>query len=75
MKKIILRHLIIWLLLSVLFFFLSEPITKWILPEVHDVTIWLKVLASGLVLIFCALLISVIVAVVKRKKTQAATAN
>jgi hypothetical protein len=69
MKKVILRHLIIWLLLSIIFYLLSEPITKLLLPGVHDVTIWLAVLAVGLILIFCVLTISLITTLVKSKKT------
>jgi hypothetical protein len=70
MKKVSLRHLIIWLLLSIIFYLLSEPITKLLLPGVHDATIWLAVLAVGLILIFCVLTISLMTTFKKHSKTE-----
>jgi uncharacterized protein involved in cysteine biosynthesis len=71
MKKIIIRHAVAWLLLSTAFFFLCEPMLRWLVPEVHDIDIWLKVLAWGLVVIFCLVLTSFLSAISRRNKSQA----
>lgn len=62
MKKgtVLIVHVIFWLLTSVLYFFLSEKITAAILPGVHDVTTWLKILAVGQLIILLATVTSLI---------------
>ncbi len=67
-SKVILIHLIIWLLLSILYFLLSEKLTAWILPDFHDVIIWLRVLIIGLALIFLFTGLSLIINLKLRKK-------
>lgn len=74
--KIFLIHLLIWLLLSVIFFFfISEPLTIYLFPEIYDVTLWLPVLGAGLILIFIIMLTSYIICIIrqwrkKRKKSK-----
>ena len=69
MKKrfIILIHLIIWLLLSVGYFFLAEPIMLYIYAGVGDVSQWLDVLGLGLALIFIGIVISLIINLRRRR--------
>jgi hypothetical protein len=45
-------HLIVWIILSLIFFFSSESFTKLIAPDFHEVTMWLTVMMTGLILIF-----------------------
>lgn len=71
MKKIsvyIVKHLIIWLGLSTLFFFFSEKITKWIAPGFDNVKLWLIVVMSGLALILLITAICFIAGLRKLKK-------
>lgn len=63
MKKAVLIHLIIWLLISLIYvFFISEPITKWLFQGYDDVLKWLWVLAIGLIFILLIILLSLIIA-------------
>jgi len=41
-----------WLIVSILYVLLSEILTKFLFPNVHDVVIWLIVVKAGIVLIF-----------------------
>jgi len=63
MKKktiIALTHLLIWLLLSIGYFFLAEPIVAFLLPGMHDVEQWLMVLLLGWLVIFIGIMISLL---------------
>jgi len=60
-KKIILIHLVVWILLSVIHFFLSETIVKLIFPTIHGVELWLMIVYIGLILISILVVISLIV--------------
>jgi hypothetical protein len=70
MRKIVLRHLAVWLTLSILYFFLAEPMINWLLPSIHDVEIWLTALALGLIFIFFVMVLSFIISVRRRKNTN-----
>lgn len=63
-----LKYVVIWLILSVCYFFSSETITKWIAPGYDNVQIWLTVVAIGLLLIFIFLTISFLIGLRRRKK-------
>lgn len=51
MGKLVLRHIFIWLALSIVFFFLAEPLVKLLFPGFHDVGIWLLFEIAGLAFI------------------------
>ena len=68
-SKIALRHLFIWLVLSLIYFFTAETITVWIYPEVHDVVMWLAVLIIGLIVIFIGIIVSMITMLGRNKVT------
>lgn len=68
-------HLLIWLLLSVLYFFLSEPLTIYIFPTIHDVALWLPILGAGLILIFIMVLISYIICIFRKKRQTTTEKN
>lgn len=53
--------MLIWLLLSVVHFFLSEPLVKVLFSGVHDVVVWLAFLFAGWIIIFLFMLVSFIV--------------
>ena len=69
MKKrhIVLKHFFVWLVCSLLFFFLCESLTNFLFSEVHGVETWLSVLAVGLVLIFMTLFISLVIQLLRHK--------
>ncbi|PWV50389.1 hypothetical protein C7475_1049 [Chitinophaga sp. S165] len=69
---IALVHIFLWLFLSLGYLFLSEPITVYMCPGYHNVTIWLMVLSAGLTLIFIATAISLIVSfrIVKKRRLK-----
>lgn len=60
MKKstLIVLHLLVWVALSTIYFFYSETITAWLLPDFHEVEMWLKVVIYGLIFIFISVAIS-----------------
>jgi uncharacterized membrane protein len=62
-KKLIitLTHLLIWLLLSVGYFFLAEPIVAFIYPGMHEVEQWLGALLAGWLVIFIGVVISLVI--------------
>jgi hypothetical protein len=68
MKKqsIILLHVLIWAALSTVYFFCSEMITVWLLPEIYDVTMWLTVMTGGLLLILILVSVSLMISLRKR---------
>ena len=66
--KIILLHFLLWIITSAIFFLFSEKITTTLFSGFHNVKIWLAVLGLGLFLIFCILLISLIITLVKLRK-------
>jgi hypothetical protein len=68
MKKqsVILLHVLIWATLSTVYFFCSEMITVWLLPEIYDVTMWLSVMIGGLLLILILVGASLMISLRKR---------
>ena len=67
-NRITLVHFLIWLTLSVVFFFLSERITVSLFSGIHDVGIWLTVLITGLIIILVSTLTSLIIHLKKIRK-------
>ena len=63
-----LRYFVIWIILSIGYFFSSETITKWIAPGYDNVQLWLSVVAVGLILIFVPLTISFFIRLRRHKK-------
>ena len=61
-------YLFIWLVLSAVYFYFSESITKKMFPGYDNVELWLIVLISGLIIISVAILFSLSVKLRKRKK-------
>jgi len=68
MKKIILIHFLLWIVISTLFTYFSEAITKALFRGFHDISIFLGVLITGNVLILLMLAISLIVIFIRRKR-------
>ena len=71
-SKIIITHIIVFLGVSILFFFLSDGIIKLIFPKIHNVVLWLRLLIIGFVLI---LLMSVVSCIYFLKKNQKLITN
>lgn len=67
-KSILFRYLIVWIVFSATYFFLSEQITKLIAPGYHDVSIWIIVVSVGLSVIFLIVLISLLATLIKFKR-------
>jgi len=68
MKKIILTHLLLWIVIAAVFTYFSEAITKSIFSGFDDVSIFLGVVITGNVLILVILALSLIVIFVRRKR-------
>lgn len=68
--KIILKYLLFWLILSTIYFFLSEKITKWLFKGYHDVGLWLFVVAIGISIIFLVLLTFFIIELRRKRKSR-----
>ena len=68
MNRIILRHLFIWLILSVGFFFMAEPLVKLLFPGFHDVGIWLLTEFIGLIAVFLITITSLIINIVRHQR-------
>ncbi len=68
MKKIVFRHLLIWLVLSVGFFFLAEPLVKLLFPSFHDVGIWILTEFVGLVAILLSMTTLLIINIGRHKR-------
>jgi len=66
-SKIIIIHLVAFLGLSIIFFFLSEEIIKLIFPETHNVILWLYLLIFGISLMFILSTVSCLYLIKKRK--------
>jgi hypothetical protein len=62
--------ILVWLFLSLGYFFLSETITAYLFPGIHEVGTWIMVLFAGLILIFTGTVISLIISCIKDKKAQ-----
>ena len=56
MGKRVLIFVIVWLVLSMVYFFLSEPVVKLLFPGEDNVVLWLYTLFAGLILIFVIVL-------------------
>ena len=67
-SRLIMTHLIAWIVLSLIFFFSSESLTKLVAPDFHDVTIWLTIMLTGLVLIFFGVTASLTIKLIKRSR-------
>ncbi len=68
MKKTILLHLLSWILLSIAYFFVSEPIACLLFPDTHEVEHWLAILFLGLATIFIMTILSLIVSIIRHYK-------
>jgi len=58
--RILIKYLVLWILISIGYFFISETVTNWLFPNVHGVETWLIVLSIGLIIIFIVIIISLI---------------
>lgn len=68
MKRIVLKHILTWFMLSVTFFFLAEPLVKLLFPDVHNVGIWLFTEFIGLMAILLIIVSSLIVTIARKRK-------
>jgi hypothetical protein len=68
---IILKHLIVWVLISLGYaFFIAEPLMNRLSGNIGEIELFLAILAAGLILIFLTSLIVLIVSLRRRKKKQ-----
>ena len=67
-SRTIRMHLIVWMALSLIFFFSSEALLNLILPEIHDVNLWIKFTCAGLILVFLGVVTSLIIQLVNSVK-------
>jgi hypothetical protein len=70
LKSILIKYLISWIFLSVIYFFLSEKIARLIAPGFDNVELWIVVVIAGLSAIFLIMLISFFIAFMKFKKQR-----
>jgi hypothetical protein len=68
-RKIILIHLVVWLLISTIYFLISERLIAWLMLGFHDVMMWLWLLIIGLSIIFILVSFS-LVFTLRRKKSM-----
>jgi len=68
MKKIVMLHILTWLILSVSFFFLAEPLVKLLFPGFHDVVIWLLTEFIGLLSLLLITTTSLIINIVRYQR-------
>lgn len=68
MRNIIFKHTLIWLVLSVGYFFAAEPIDKLLFRGFDNVDIWLSTLIGGLVIILLIMTIALTLNIVRHKR-------
>ena len=73
MKTIVLKHLLVWVFLSIGYFFLTEPLVKFLFPGFHDISIWLVAMIGGLVFILLIMITVLIINIVRHKQRQKAS--
>lgn len=61
MERIVLTHVGLGMVVSVAFFFLSEPLVGVLFPDYHDVGLWLLTLAIGLAIILSVTATSLVI--------------
>ena len=66
-KPLFFKYFINWILISTVYLFLSEEITKLLFPGFDNVTLWLYVVAVGLVLILIIFSVSFFITSRKHK--------
>ncbi|MBD0825470.1 Asp23/Gls24 family envelope stress response protein [Aestuariibaculum marinum] len=69
-SKIILIHFVLFILLSLVFFFSAESILKTFAPDLNYVTVWITLVNFGIAFIFIVLLISCLIFILRKKKTK-----
>ncbi|MCE3229785.1 MAG: hypothetical protein K0S32_4336 [Bacteroidetes bacterium] len=70
MAKRILKYFIIWLILSVIYFLLAEPLVKLLFPDEHNVVLWYITLVYGLLLIVIMILTSFLIETFVKRDRQ-----
>lgn len=68
--KLFLTHILIWSALFVCYFFVAEPLTVYLFPEIHSVELWVGVLGAGLILIFIIMLTSYLICFFRKRKKK-----
>jgi hypothetical protein len=68
MRKLLFKHFFIWLILSLVYFFVTEPLIKFLMPEFHDVAIWIFCEIMGLALILLIMTTVLIINIVRFKR-------
>ena len=70
---LIVKGLVIWLIILILYFFSSETIVKLLFPGFNDIILWLFVVEIGIVAIT---FLAIIVLIIKiRKENKKTTSN
>ena len=69
-SKIILIHFVLFILLSLAFFFSAESIIKTFAPDLNYVTVWINLVIFGIAFIFIVLLISCLTFILRKKQTK-----
>lgn len=75
MKKILIYHLTIFVLLVVLLFFISEPILNIFAADIHNVEMWLNLLLFGTLFILVATIISIVFFINRLNKRNSQQTN
>ena len=68
MGRMVFTHVGLGMLVSVAFFFLSEPLVSLLFPDYHDVGLWLLTLAIGLAIILSVTAISLVVRLIRFRR-------
>ena len=56
-RKLLLKYFILWILLSALYFYITEPILNVLIPGLVDIGLWLTVEVIGLAALFLIFLL------------------
>ncbi len=56
-RRLLLKYLILWILLSALYFYITEPILNVLIPGLLDIGLWLTVEVIGLATLFLIFLL------------------
>lgn len=72
-RTIFLKHFIAWIILCVVWAFSVEPLLKAVLPGLYDVEQWIATEFVGILAITIAIILSLLIFLLKRKRRQKAT--
>ena len=61
MRMIVLKQLLIWLILSIIYFIATEYLPRLLFPGFHTVGLWLMMIISGLLFILIIMILALVI--------------